>query len=74
MKDKENKSIGDAIAEDVRSICNTMTMIFCIMRACDVIDWKWYQVMSPLIFSWALGVSALLFLGVVAVCAVTNKE
>lgn len=74
MKDKENKSIGAAIAEDVRNICYTMTMIFCALRACDVVDWKWYQVMFPLIFSWALGVAALLFLGVVAVCAVKSKE
>lgn len=44
----ENKSVGASLGKAVHDLFYYLTMLFCALRACDVITWKWYWVMSPL--------------------------
>lgn len=29
-----------------------LTILFCTLRACDVIDWNWFMIMLPIFASW----------------------
>jgi len=71
---KEKKGVGASLGEALREISYMLTIIFCVLRACDVITWPWYWVMSPLIFSWALGLSLLFILGAITVDIVKSAE
>lgn len=50
MKDKKEKSESTAsqIGSILKSICYFITILFCTLRACDVITWSWFWIMSPM--------------------------
>lgn len=70
----ENKSVGSSLGKAVHDLCHFLTMLFCVLRACDVITWKWYWVMSPLFVSEILGIIALIVAGVIAINIVKDKN
>ena len=70
----ENKSVGASLGKAVHDLCYFLTMLFCALRACDVITWKWYWVMSPLFASEIIGIIALIVAGAIAVSIVKNKD
>jgi hypothetical protein len=47
-------------------------MLFCALRACDVIDWPWFLVLSPIFISWIIGIVALVVAGLLAVSLVNG--
>ena len=71
---KENKSVGASLGKAVHDLCYFLTMLFCALRACDVITWKWYWVMSPLFASEIIGIIALIVAGAIAVSIVKDKD
>lgn len=70
----ENKSAGASLGKAVHDLCYFLTMLFCALRACDVITWKWYWVMSPLFASEIIGIIALIVAGAIAVNIVKDKD
>lgn len=34
--------VAKSAAKVVSSVCQFLTMLFCVLRACDVITWPWY--------------------------------
>lgn len=70
----ENKSVGASLGKAVHDLCYFLTMLLCVLRACDVITWKWYWVMSPLFVSELIGIIALIVAGAIAVSIVKDKD
>ena len=54
------------------NFCYFLTMLFCALRACDVIDWPWFLVMSPIFISWIITIAALVIAGLLAVSLVNG--
>ena len=40
------------------SFLGTLTLIFVVLRLCNLIDWSWLWVLSPLLLSLLLGIVA----------------
>jgi hypothetical protein len=49
------------------SFLGTLTTIFVVLRLCNLIDWSWLWVLSPLLLSLLLGL-------VVAVIEIADEE
>ena len=74
MKSKK-KSAGAELAELIDGLTKLLTVVFCALRACDVITWKWYWVLSPMIISELIGLLALIVAGAAAIALVkADKE
>lgn len=73
MKNK-NESAGASLGKAVHDLCYLLTLVFCALRACDVITWKWYWVLSPIFASEIMGIIALLIAGAVAIKVVNEKD
>lgn len=50
--DKSHVYLGDGLT----NTCYFLTMLFCTLRACDVISWKWYWIMAPVFISAGIGI------------------
>lgn len=62
VKNMANK-IGTALGKIVGTLSKWTTIIFITLRACDVIDWEWYWVLSPSVISLIIGILGLAFVG-----------
>lgn len=58
--------IGGAFGDLIRTIGQFLTTLFCVLRACDVINWNWFWVMSPTFFTWAIALILLVIIGCAA--------
>ena len=63
---------GESFGKGLKNICDFLTMLFCTLRACDVIDWPWFLVMSPIFISWIITIAALVIAGLLAVSLVNG--
>lgn len=52
-----------------KTILRYMTLLFITLRACDVINWPWYIVLSPVIAPLALAAACVMITGVAAVAS-----
>lgn len=50
----------------IKDLCYVLTMLFCSLRACGVIGWKWYWVMSPILLCIAIDIILLVVAGCIA--------
>lgn len=50
-KESTYSKVGSVIDKHFGNIGSSLTMLFCVLRACDVIDWQWYWVISPTIIA-----------------------
>lgn len=64
---EEKKSI---IPGFVKKVAELMQIVFIVLRACDVVSWPWYVVLSPL-FVYAAWL--ILCAAICGVAAVKNK-
>ena len=71
---KEKKSTGALLGEAMTEFSHFLTLLFCALRACDVITWPWYWVMSPIFITWIVGFAALFFVGALAIAVVNDKD
>lgn len=62
MDKKTAKSCGTVVS----SISKYTTLVFLALRACDVIDWAWYWVLSPTIITIIAGILGLALAGAAA--------
>lgn len=70
----ENESLGASIGKTIHDLSYFLTMLFCALRACDVITWKWYWVMSPLFAHEIIGIIGLIVVGAITFIIVTDKN
>ena len=63
MKESAAKALGQLVGTSAK----LLTLLFLALRACDVIDWPWYWVLSPTLAGFLVsGVFSLFLLFVVA--------
>lgn len=63
-KESTASKTGAVVGKTIASISKFLTMLFCVLRACDVIDWQWYWVVSPTIIAWLFAFVMFAFSGV----------
>ena len=63
-KESTASKAGAAVGKTIASLSKFLTMLFCVLRACDVIDWQWYWVVSPTIIAWLFAFVMFAFTGV----------
>ena len=51
----------------VKNVVWLLQTVFLVLRACDVVSWSWYVVLSPLLTSAALCLLCTVICGVAAV-------
>lgn len=51
----------------VKNVVWLLQTVFLVLRACDVVSWSWYVVLSPLLTSAALWLLCAVICGVAAV-------
>ena len=56
-----------SIPKVVKNVLDLLQIVFIVLRACDVVSWPWYVVLSPLLTSAALWVLCAVICGVAAV-------
>lgn len=50
----------------VKNLLNYATIVLIALRACDVIEWPWYAVLSPILAKFALFLVASIVVGIAA--------
>lgn len=74
-KSKEKKKkIGKGIGEAIRKTSYFLTILFTVLRACQIIKWSWFWIMSPIFISWMAALATVVFLGLVATVAWSEEE
>lgn len=71
MSKKQNgaSGVGSAIGSTLKELCYLLTILFCTLRACGVINWSWFWIMSPIFLSWVLALVCFGIVGLVTVIA-----
>lgn len=54
--EKEQSEFSIYAGETFKETCYFLTILFCVLRACEIITWSWFWVMSPIFISWIIGV------------------
>lgn len=62
------------LSKFIDSFCLRLCLVFCVLRACGVIHWAWYWVLTPLVISELLVLCGLMILGVAACKMLTEEE
>lgn len=70
----EEKSTGGLWGEALKELAYFLTILFTALRACGVISWSWFWVMSPIFFSWGLAIICLIIIGLVAAVALKEEN
>ncbi len=71
---KEKNGVAGSVASLIKEIADFLTLVFCVLRACDVIDWNWYFVMMPTFVRSGVGVIAFCIAGMLAGVALNSKD
>lgn len=74
MGKKQNNasSVGSALGRSIKESCYFLTILFCTLRACDVINWSWFWIMSPIFFSWVLALIGFSIVGVITAATLND--
>jgi membrane protein YdbS with pleckstrin-like domain len=51
-----------------------LTLVFIVLKLCNVINWSWWWVLSPLWISLAVGIAILLIVIVVAIICTAIED
>jgi fatty acid desaturase len=68
------KNNTSKVGEILGKILKTVTMVFIALRACDVIVWPWFWVLSPMLLAWAIAVLCFLFVGAAAAVVLSSEN
>lgn len=74
MSKKKKESIGASFGKAIKETCYFLTILFCALRACEIIDWNWFWIMSPIFFSWIIALILLAVAGIIAFIAIKDDE
>ena len=70
----KKKSIGDLWGKALKELAYFLTILFTALRACGVINWDWFWVMSPIFFTWGLALICLIIIGLVEAVALKREN
>lgn len=62
MKNNGNKINASTI---FIKVLDFLTLLFCTLRACDVITWPWYAIMAPVFIAYGIAIIGLIVLGII---------
>lgn len=65
---------GTVLGNWLANLSRFLTMLFCVLRACDVIDWQWYWVISPTIIAWAIAFVMFALAGILTVVVSQGED
>lgn len=71
---KEKKSAGKILGNIIGRLGNSLTLLFCILRACDIIKWEWYWVMMPFFAAIGVFIIALLIVGILMITVLNSEK
>ncbi len=74
MKKENYTGIFSYAVGGLIKVANTLSLAFCAMRACGVIQWSWQQIMIPCFIVWGLWVAAYVLDGFIGVEVVYEEE
>jgi len=63
VKEKFAKGCGNIVS----AISKWTTLVFLALRACDVINWEWYWILSPSLIAVIMGILGLALAGAASV-------
>ena len=74
MSNKQSTAgtVGGALGSALKDLCQLLTIVSCALRACDVINWSWFWVLSPIFASWALALVRLVIVDIIAGATLKN--
>lgn len=72
MSNKETKSSSNIFSTIVGYISSFLTMLFITLRACDIINWNWYWVMSPFLIPLSISIICVCVVGIITM--IENKR
>lgn len=52
------------------SYTGVLTLIFVVLKLCNVIDWSWWWVLCPIWISFALSLLFIIILGIISIFAI----
>lgn len=70
----DKKSAGARWGEAVKETSYFLTILFTVLRACDIINWNWFWIMSPIFFSWVIAVGSLALAGLATIAILSKKD
>lgn len=68
--DKFEKGCANVLS----TISKWTALVFLTLRACDVIDWAWYWILSPIFIVIVLGIAGYAVKGAEAINSEKNKK
>jgi hypothetical protein len=68
--EKDNKY--EKLSKLFRDFCWMLTLLFTSLRACDVNNWSWYWVISPILVYYSIELIAVIYLGLVKTGEITK--
>lgn len=51
-----NEKSASEFAEALKELSWFVSLVFIALRACDVINWHWIWLLSPILGLWAIGI------------------
>ena len=64
-----NKQETKVVRSSGLGLGSVLTIVFVILKLCGVIDWNWFWVLSPIIFSIGLAILLIIIAVVLAIIA-----
>lgn len=58
-----SKKFAKGCGNIVSAISKWTTLVFLVLRACDVINWEWYWILSPSLIAGIMGILGLALAG-----------
>lgn len=71
-KQTNSGSVGAMLGASLSKTSDFLTILFCALRACDVITWNWFWVMSPIFISFGLSIILLIIGGIIPIVLKDN--
>ena len=59
------KSYGFSFADEIRTILESVTVVFVVLKLTNVIDWSWWWVTSPFTIPFSLAFISMLIEGII---------
>lgn len=70
---KTEKSKAATVGTALKELCICITIVFCGLRASDVIEWHWFWVLSPIIIAESVGILLLAICGIALSLSKDNR-
>ena len=70
----KNKNNDNNWGSFVHSLASALTIVFIALRACDIIDWAWYWLLSPMFICYGAAIITLAIVAMIAIMTISKNE